>query len=302
MPCHEQVAEGAGAAGPLAATQSRLRRVDPDWPDQHAVRVGVPEEPGWLGLDDVLADGTVAAWWRATLADPYAAGVASVAAVRLISVFGYAVLTPVLAGLVLDRRAYDVSAANLAVRLDEAGYHNATAVRATTVAVLPDDPAAHHPDAVVLADEAALLGWVADRAVAVLRPAVQQVRALSRFGVVPQWNVLADAVLRPALQVPLNLGGDQGAGLALGHRLLDALVDRGARVRRRGSSEELARGGRTYALPVRGSCCFYYRTGPPVTEPGGDYRATCPLLPPDLRTVRLATWLDTLVLHRPTPS
>lgn len=286
----------AAASGPLADTAARLATVRPEYPHVWSVAPGVPDEPGWVGLGDVLADGSIAAWYDRALQRETTAGIASVAAVRVIGMLAQAVLGRLTAALVIDSRAHDVTATNLVVRLDEDGYLDRVAVRSPQVAVLPDDPAAAHPDAEIRADVDALLDHAASAAVAVLNPVIAQVRAVSRFGVVPAWSVAADSVLGTATMVPLYLGDDERAGRERGVALLDALVAHGARVRTRGTSLTLRRAGTDFELPVRGSCCFYYKTEPETEAPGDEYCGTCPLLEDELRTRRLGVLLDDYVL------
>lgn len=283
---------------PFAQTQDRLRGVLPDHPDLYVVDGGAPGGPGWTGLDAALADGAVERWWRSAMRSDAVAGQRSVAAVRVVGMVAHAVLGRLTAALVLARRAHDVSAANLVVHLDDDGYLDRVAVRRSIVAVLPDDPAAGAPGTSVRPDLAALLDGAAAQAVATLRPVVEQMRAASRFGVVASWGAAADTVLGTASFVPLYLGGDERAGRAVGEALLDALVAHGARVRTRGGSAVVRRGGEELALPLRGSCCFHYRTAPPVERPGDGYCSTCPLLDPRARSRRLDELLDGHVLPR----
>lgn len=285
-------------AGPLELTQRRLRAVRPDYPHLYAVELGVPGAGGWVELAGAIADGTITSWYTAALRRESATGLASVAAVGVVSMLAHAVLGRLTAALVLDRRAHDVSAENLAVHLDEDGYVDQVTVLAPTVGVLPDDEAADHPHAVVRPDLPALLNEPASQAVATLTPIIAQVHAVSRFGTVPAWNVVADSVLSTAMLVPLYLGGDELAGRVIGVSLLDALVAHGARIRTRGTCQSLTRDSDLYWLPVRGSCCFFYKTGPDVDRPGDEFCTTCPLLDDTTRTRRFGAFLEGYVPPR----
>jgi ferric iron reductase protein FhuF len=284
--------------GPLELTQQRLRTVFPGYPHLYAVTVGVPAEAGWAGLARAIAGGTITSWYAAALRRESAAGLASVAAVSVVSMLAHAVLGRLTAALVLDRRAHDVSAENLAVHLDADGYVDQVASRSPTVHVLPDDTAAGDPQALVHPDLTALLTESAAQALTTVTPIIAQVHATSRFGIVPSWNVVADSVLSTATLVPLYLGGDELAGRAIGMALLDTLVAHGAPIRTRGSSRVLTRGRDTYWLPVRGSCCFFYKTGPDVETPGDEYCTTCPLLDETARTRRFRALLEQYVPPR----
>lgn len=280
-------------AGPLACTQARLRALRPDFPHAYTVQVGVPDSPGWLGVHDLLAGG-VGPWLDVWMRRVDSGGRASVAAVRVIGSLAHVVVGRLTAALVLDRRAYDVRAGNLAVRHDADGVIDRVAVRRSTVTVLPDDDAAGMPAVVVAPDLPALLDEPARQAVAILAPAIDELRALSRFGVVPAWNVVADSVLSTATFVPLYSGDDQRAGRALGEALLDALVSHGARIRTRGTCTSV----RGLSVPVRGSCCFHYKTGPAVEAAGDGFCTTCPLLDAGIRSRRFGAFLDEDVLPR----
>lgn len=282
--------------GILERSQQRLRSVRPDYPHVYSVTVGVPAESGWTALDTALGDGTVAAWYEAALRRDAVGGRSTVAAVRVIGSIAHAVLGRLTAALVAGGRAHDCSAANLAVHHDEDGHLDRVAVRRPAVLVLADDPAAGDPDAVVHPDQASLLAAAGAGAVAVLAPVIEQVRELSRFGVVPAWNVAADSVLGMSTFVPLYLGTDERAGRRTGEALLDALVAHGARIRTRGTCEPVLRERAEYLLPVRGSCCFHYKTEPEIEQPGDEYCTTCPLLDAGLRHRRFGNLLDEYVL------
>jgi hypothetical protein len=277
----------------LLRTQERLRALRPEFPGACTVRVGVPDDLGWLGLDALTAE-KIACWWSGWMRRDSTGGRGAVAAVRVVGGLAHAVLGRLTAGLVLDRRAYDIRAANLAVHHDDAGQLDAVAVRRPTLAVLPDDDAAGAADVVVAPDLLSMLDEPARHAVAILGPVIDELRALSRFGVVPAWNVVADSVLSTATFVPLFAGGDERAGRVLGEALLDALVRYGARIRTRGTCTS-ARGLR---LPVRGSCCFHYRTDPQVKTHDDAFCTTCPLLDPTVRSRRFQAFLDEEILPR----
>jgi hypothetical protein len=272
----------------LAATVERLRRLRPDYPDAYAVRIGVPAEPGWRSLADAVPD--VAEWCAQARERDNPARLASVAATAVGGGLVHGVLGTVTAALVLDRRAWDLQAAHLAV-------HPATeriAVRDASLLVLPGDPAAGHPDAEVLPDLPALLDRVAEAAVATLRPLLDAVRAVTRYGLVPLWNSAADAVRGAATYAPLYAGIEREPARAVGAALIDALAAHGARIRDRGGQESVVRGTETYTVPVRAACCLYYKTEPEVERPSDAYCMTCPFLCAPDRRERFGTFVDGL--------
>jgi ferric iron reductase protein FhuF len=139
----------------------------------------------------------------------------------------------------------------------------------------------------VFPDEAALLDAVATAAVGTLAPLLDEVRAATRFGLVPLWNAAGDAVRLTAAMAPRYAGRTPRPGLATA--LLDALVAHGAPIRGRGTDQPLP--GRAEQVPVRAACCLAYRTDPPVADPADALCTTCPLLDPPERARRYAAWL-----------
>jgi hypothetical protein len=272
----------------LAVTVERLRGLRPEHPDVYAPRIGVPAEPGWYSLADVVP--YVAEWCAQARERDNPARLASVAATAVGGALVHAALGSVTAALVLDRRAWDVRAGHLAV-------HPGTervAVRDASVLVLPDDPAAGHPDAEVLPDLPALLDRVAADAVVTLRPLLDAVRAATRYGLVPLWNSAADAVRCAAHYAPIYAGVERDGARAVGAALVDALAAHGARLRDRGGQELVAWGTETYTVPVRAACCLSYKTGPEVERPSDAYCMTCPFLAAPDRRERFGTFVDGL--------
>jgi hypothetical protein len=276
----------------LAATVERLRGLRPEYPDVYAPRIGVPAEPGWRSLADLGPH--VAQWCAQAREQDNPARLASVAATTVGGSLVHAVLGRVTAALVLDRRAWDVRAGHLAVH----GETEQVAVRDASVLVLPDDPAAGHPDAEVLPDLPALLDRVAADAVATLRPLLDAVRAATRYGLVPLWNSAADAVRGAAHYAPLYAGADRERAHAVGAALVEALAAHGARLRDRGGQEVVEWRTEVYRLPVRAACCLYYKTSPEVGRASDAYCMTCPFLCSPDRKERFGTFVDGLTAER----
>jgi hypothetical protein len=277
----------------LAATVERLRGLRPDYPDAYAVRIGVPAEPGWRSLADAVPD--VAEWCAQARDRDNPARLASVAATAVGGALVHGVLGTVTAALVLERRAWGLHAGHLAVHpAPDGSPADRVAVRDASLLVLPDDPAAGHPDAEVLPDLPALLDRVAEAAVATLRPLLDAVRAATRYGLVPLWNSAADAVRGAATYAPLYAGIEREPARAVGAALVYALAAHGARIRDRGGQELLQRGTETYTVPVRAACCLYYKTEPEVERPSDAYCMTCPFLAAPDRRERFGTFVDGL--------
>ena len=293
---------------PLAETAARLRALVPAFPDTYDVVLGEVSGPGWVRLDVV----PVAPWCAEARQRGNPRRLASVAAAAVGGALAHAVLARVTAALALDGRAWDLAGDALTVHRAPEGHLDRVAVR-PPVWVVADDPAApaapqapaapspdaSSPDGVgpdgvgpdalvrVFPDEAALLDAVATAAVGTLAPLLDEVRAATRFGLVPLWNAAGDAVRLTAAMAPRYAGRPARPGLATA--LLDALVAHGAPIRGRGTDQPLP--GRAEQVPVRAACCLAYRTDPPVARPSDALCTTCPLLPGPERARRYAAWL-----------
>ena len=299
---------------PLAETARRLRALVPGFPDTYDV-VPVSTEPtgsGWVRLDAV----PIAGWCADARERGNPRRLASVAAMAVGGALAHAVLARVTAALALDARAWDLAADVVTVHRAPAGHLDRVAVRSPAW-VIVGDPAApadalrggpargvgagpraaagggprHGGSPVrVFSDEAALLDALAAAAVATLAPLLRDVRAATRFGLVPLWNAAGDAVRLTAEMAPRYAGRAPRPGLA--STLMDALVARGAPIRGRGADQPLP--GRPERVPVRAACCLAFRTDPPVTRPADALCTTCPLLAAAERARRYTAFLDTL--------
>ena len=267
--------------GVAAALAEQLRGLWPAFPhlygiDQRPIRSVAG--PDWVDVHDAVP----AMLDRAARQLSTSPGVL---AARTTTSLAYAVIGRPGISLTLTRRVPDLD--SMMLRLSADGLVEQAAVTGATVALLTDDPLAARPDAAAFASLGALIDWTADRAIAILRPLLDDLHRRTRFGLVPMWNLAADSVLGPSTVVPLLVGRDQAGGRAVANALLDALVARGAPIRRRGTTQLVALGRRTVAAPVRGSCCLLYReaTNQPTSR---SVCASCPLLDPADRAARFA--------------
>jgi len=284
---------------PLAETAARLRALVPAFPDTYDVVLGEVSGPGWVRLDAA----PVTRWCAEARERGNPRRLASVAAAAVGGALAHAVLARVTAALAVDGRAWDLGADALTVHRAPEGHLDRVAVRPPAWVVAGDpaapspaapspaapSPAAPSPAAFVrvFPDEAALHDAVAAAAVATLAPLLDEVRAATRFGLVPLWNAAGDAVRLTAAMAPRYAGRTPRPGLATA--LLDALVAHGAPIRGRGTDQPLP--GRAEQVPVRAACCLAYRTDPPVADPADALCTTCPLLDPPERARRYAAWL-----------
>ncbi|WP_258862686.1 hypothetical protein [Marinitenerispora sediminis] len=167
-----------------------------------------PRTAEWVRLDRLpervpalLADLTVR-----TCAGHRTSAAAILASDAARQVAGFAAVAAYLVG-----RVPDLAAVRLWVRVAESGRPAALALRQGDVAMLAGDPMARRPGAVPLPDDDALDGWLAAAAVRTLEPVFQAIRAESRFGLRPQWSMLADALFRALPAAADEVGADQSA-------------------------------------------------------------------------------------------
>lgn len=163
----------------------------------------------------------------------------------------------------------------LYVALAEDGEPSGIALSDHRFACLPDDPAATHPDACIVASAAALEERLRERLVASVEPLVHALARPAKRGLRTQWRGAADMVAIAAWCAGID-GGDERAGIQLAESLCDG---REPLVGRAGF-RPFDYNGQTYLHRVRNTCCQCYR----VPEKG--YCSTCPLPKPRERERR----------------
>ena len=187
-------------ASPLEATLRRVNALSPRW---HA-RIGWPESADWLAaaeipdrLDELLA----------LVAAAYETRDSAVVGTFFLNAYARTVVGAALASLVTERRVPDVGPPNLAVRVGPDGIAREVALARSRVALLPDDPAAGHPEAVVVPDVAALRRWLRERYIAHVTVLVEPLHARTRRGPRALWATASDmcsSVLAILAQVELQ--------------------------------------------------------------------------------------------------
>jgi FhuF-like iron-sulfur protein len=268
------IASGTSALDRLAR---RLRALSPDDPELYTVtdlsgglgrtssRSGLT--PGWIPVAEAVPA-------MLACAGDHLAFSPAVAGARMIGSLGYAVAGRLSVALAVTGQAFDVGPDSLAVRLDEAGLIERVGIRSPALAVAVTQGPDELPGVIRLAELGDVIAWAADRAWATLDPLIDELHELTRYGRVPMWNLVADSVLGPATTAPHRADLDQRTGRAIGSAFLDALVERGAPIHRRGTVRPADAPGSPTTLeltPVRGSCCLYFRQSQKKC-------ASCPLL------------------------
>lgn len=182
------------------------------------------------------------------------------------------------------RRVPDLDPAALAVRVHPDGYPEAIALLGRRFACLPDDPAAGHPDAEVVADEAALAA-VLRRRVAAHTEAFHAVYAPGvKIGSRQRWGTATDK-LDTALWASGRLRGDETLGVADAALVLDG--QHPPFTAPTGMYRVADASGRRWWSRRRQACCFFYRL------PGTEACFTCPRTSDAERSRRAALWPDT---------
>ncbi|WP_067968887.1 (2Fe-2S)-binding protein [Nocardiopsis trehalosi] len=159
-------------------------------------------------------------------------------------------------------------------------------VTSARVAVLPDDPAAGHPDTVVAADPDDLDRIAAEHLVGAFAPIIDAVHAHTRVGLRTLWGWVLDTLHFYMLNPARFLGRDAAEAWARADRLGDALVLAGAVTRKRPRLFPFCEGHPRGTWAVRGTCCFEYKG-----DPEHGYCTTCPLKDDADRRSELREWI-----------
>lgn len=193
--------------------------------------VRTPAGPGWHACVDLLdVEGALLAWtvrvtgWlrRTYGGEPHP----SVAPTYLMGWYLDAVARAGATWLVRRHRVPDLGPAHLALHETPGGWPDAVAVSSTRFRCLPDDPASDHPDALALADDAALLAAYEEQVRAHAAAFHHAFRPAVPTGSRQRWGMVDD-VLEACLWT-----ARRDAGVAAGR------------------------------LGTRRSCCFAYRVDP----------------------------------------
>ena len=240
------------------------------------VELGTPQGDGWYAARELVerrhdvVQQCMAAILRAEGADDRRVG-----ASFFFKSYCSAVIGAGVAMALIERRVADLSIDNMHLHLHEAGGIDGIALTRTRIAVLPDDPAADHPDAVVVATEAELGEYLLACAVDEhLAYAVEAWRPVLRLGKPALWGLAADTDAGFAMFILERLQQAERCD-----ELIPALLDR---PRLRGSGVIwLDIDGERHPVLKRAACCFAYRS------PNYPHCDTCPLLSEAEREARM---------------
>ncbi|MGF1504755.1 MAG: hypothetical protein ACFB51_06400, partial [Anaerolineae bacterium] len=212
-----------------------------------------------------------------------------------INMYGWYLPFTAIAAYLAERRVPNLAPEHVALRYSTYTWHEDGAsgeakrldVRFLSgqFACLPDDPAANHPDALVMPDKLALREWFRTTLEAHLAPIIEDVYAHTRLSRHAQWLLAADACALRFLLTGRMLGDEEHAkaeGIAF--------------VKAEGSPMNnpktgyisLQYRGHTESFRARGGCC----RNNTVSETGDDYSSTCELRTPEERDERLLAYMQ----------
>ena len=181
----------------------------------------------------------------------------------------------------------------LLVRQHEDGWFDGLAVLDPTVRVLPGDPEAGHPDAVVIEDLARLRRSVMEDLARTLGPVFAAVRRQTRLGMPAMWGGVADSIGFVAVADAAAHGEEPRVAFADALRFVDELVKIAPIPRVRPALVGVPSPAGVAHEMVRGTCCLWYRTQPDPDPRGEGYCDSCPRRDPVDQIRRWADWYET---------
>lgn len=261
---------------PLATTISRLQMLGPELAPEFAPELA----PGWQSVATICADMPHLDAVVAHSACAYPGCEQRVAAAFFINLYTWYVIAPAVAGYLTERRVPDLAPQQVAVQqaVRHWEYNGASGTSARfgvrllsgRFACLPDDPAATHPDAIILPDDATLLEWLRVMVEEHLSVMIDAVHARTRLGKRAQWNLAADALLALFDTIGQQIGQPERARACS----LAVLKVAGSPLCNPGTGYvTVSCGDQCGTFRSRGGCCLFYRTE------NGCNCTTCPLRP-----------------------
>lgn len=269
---------------PLAATIARAAALD-----QFLVAEVGTLEAGWFRADALAhAESAVLEEGLARVAAHYPGAERRVAGAFLVGEYAWYLSAAAITAYLAEQRVPDLAPDNIGVRYTtfiwedhgETGESERFDVRFLSgrFAALPDDPAADHPDALILPNATALREWLRMHIEAHLTPLIAAVQERTRLGQRAQWSLAADALAALFQHAGEKLGDEERAqaeGLAF-------IKVPGSPLRNRDTGYiTLEYQGHRETFRRRGGCCLFYKV-----EPGNNC-LTCVLRPEEERNQML---------------
>lgn len=276
------------SGSPLAVTLDRVGALS----EGLTAELG-PLDAGWLPAAALLdPDSPELAEALAQSVARYPGAEPRVSGAFFINTYAWYMPAVAIAAYLAAGRVPDLTPENVALRYqtytwhygDESGESERIDVRFLSgrFATLPNDPAADHPDALILPDAEALRDWLRTGLEAHLAPLIEAVAARTHLGRRAQWTLAADDIAALFLHIGKQLG-DEARGRAEGLALVKA--DASPLCNPNTSYVTVEAGGCCESFLARGGCCLYYRLHP------GENCTTCVLRPAAERDQLLRDYL-----------
>ncbi|MEL6407949.1 MAG: (2Fe-2S)-binding protein [Chloroflexota bacterium] len=270
-----------------------LERVEA-WTEQ-PVSIGAADSPDWFSAMDLMpADSERLAQSLAKQAIHHPQMEARTRASYFIGEYSWYLPIVAIGAYLSERRVPNISPDNVLLRYNTYTWHHegesgeAERIEVRLLhghfACLPDDPDADHPLALVMSDEAGLLGWLRSTLEAHLTPIVERLFEQTRLSRHAQWCLVADSCAAQFLHLGKQMA-DESRGKSQGLAFIKA--EQSPMNNPKTSYVSLQYLDHIETFRARGGCCRYYT----VSETGKDYCTTCVLRKPEDRDARLLAYM-----------
>lgn len=262
---------------PLSGTLARVAMAGLQAVDTSAL-LGVPKEPGWIPAADLSRDDALFEELLDQVERGYGGGGRALAETMFLRGYLWRLLAPVVASLLLERRAPDPGMENVALRFGEHGRPEGLAFVKERFAALRSDPDAAQAGAVVLPGEKGLAAWVVERLAEEHLPAMIPVlrRCGTRRSARALSGVAADTIAESFMWLGRGLEKEREA-----REIATETLDGCPALPGSANYYVLEHDGGSMATRVRNVCCLYYKTG-------NNACFTCPRTTKEERLRRLA--------------
>lgn len=263
---------------PLRHTYARVRARNP----YLQVHVGGYDGSGGWSMRDLLASGCQGLDQQlAIMFQHYKSTDLDVLVRFFFGGFAYALASATVGPFVVDRRVPAVSPETVGFACGEWGGPEAVILPDVRFYCLPDDPAAGHDDALLVADRHALRDLLREELIACCEPLIASLRQKARIGARAFWISVAETCASALVDAL-----PRGTSEFVAHDEVQALIGQtGCSLRAKPEIIVLNDSGRS-ALGVLGSdCCCNCKL------PGGSYCDSCPHRPREARIAALEAWV-----------
>jgi len=239
-------------------------------------------EPGWLSVTELSAEGTPhLAEVLKRVKGHYKTNDKQAPAALWFGHYAFTVAAVPIACYLAARRVPQLGTDDVWVRFEEDGDIGGLAWRNRTFSALTNDPAAEHPDCVVLESQDALRIELRKQIIEHLTPLVTAVRARSSFGKPGMWALAADSAASAFTWVGGLLGDEAGGAAEAGLFSTPPSL-----LHRKRGFICVEQSGLSYQMLERTSCCLYYKVE------GGEYCSSCPHRPEEEQVELIRSWLE----------